>query len=102
MTENMTEQNTAPQAYALPEALTIDTVESLSKEFTALDMTGAVVLDASKLEIITTPGVQLLLSLQKSCAEAGGSLNLSAPHELLTQHFAALGLTPQLTLMEQR
>lgn len=88
-------------SFVLPAVMTIETVAALAEELKQLPA-GVVTLDGSKTEILTTPGVQLLLSLQKNLSDAGGKLVLTQSQPIFTSAFAALGLTPQLNLMEQQ
>lgn len=81
----------------LPATLTIDTVETLTAELAdkVKGEAGQVLaLDASALESITTPGVQLLVSVHKTLSDAGGQLRITGGGELLQAVFAQIGLGP--------
>lgn len=60
----------------LPSALTMDTVEEFAAELAAMpaDQLLSVEIDAAALETLTTPGIQLLVSLSKSVAHHQGML----------------------------
>lgn len=77
----------------LPTELTIHTAEQVAAEWKTLPIQpGQLVLDASRLENITTPGVQLLLSLEASLQAAGGSLRVVHPRSEHAHLFDILGL----------
>jgi anti-anti-sigma regulatory factor len=84
--------------FALPAIVTLEIVETLSNDFKRLISTpgAAVLLDASKVDIITTPGMQLILSLDKSLELTGGRLEIVNPSEFFVQITKALGLIAQL------
>lgn len=81
----------------LPATLTIDTVETVTAEL-ADKVKGeagqVLVLDASALESITTPGVQLLISVHKTLSDAGGQLKVTGGDELLQAVCSQIGLGP--------
>lgn len=86
------------QRFALPSALTIETVEALLASLRDVPL-GAegIALEAGKVESITTPGVQVIVSLSKSLEQMGGKLKIEQPSAALTQAFQTLGLGEQLT-----
>jgi anti-anti-sigma regulatory factor len=63
-------------AFALPAIMTIETAETLAIEFKQLifERDASLTLDASHVENITTPGMQLIASLKKSITAQGGTL----------------------------
>lgn len=82
-----------PLTFSLPSALTIKTVEALAAELkTAAAEQGALTLDASAVALVTTPGVQLLLSLAKQYSGADSAVHLINPPSPLAQAFTQLGL----------
>lgn len=79
---------------SMPAALTIDTVGTFlacleSFSFSAGD---SLVLDASATEVITTPGAQVLLAVDKILQSSGGSLQVHHAREALADAFHSLGL----------
>lgn len=70
----------APVAAAkmLPAFLTIETADAVHAELQALlaETSGDVVLDASAVEVMTSPGLQLLVALGKSLGARGNALHL--------------------------
>ena len=86
------------QSFILPTALTIETVESVLGNLKTAPLTsGRLIVDAAGVEIITTPGVQIVLALAQSLMQAGGKLTISQPSAAFTQAFATLGLGNKLT-----
>lgn len=86
------------QAFTLPSSITIETIETLLGDLNKLSLSGnGLTVDAAQVEIITTPGVQVMLALGKSFAHLGGKLTISQPSSAFTQAFTALGLGVQLT-----
>ncbi len=86
------------QTYNLPAELTIENIEALSNDLKKLatDNGIALTLDASQTETITTPGVQLLLSLDKLLSSNGGKLIIYQSKGVLNDTFSLLGLNEQL------
>lgn len=83
----------AAAPFVLPEDMTIQTVEELVVELRELSPAGGVLLlDAGRVENITTPGIQLLLSLEETLNVSGDSLRLINTHEGQDDPFIALGL----------
>lgn len=66
-------------AMLLPVSITIESVEDVAKEMKALrlDKCRQVVLDFSQVDVMTTPGLQLLVALEKSLAATNGALVLN-------------------------
>lgn len=86
------------QRTMLPVALTIDTVEALAADFSAYCADGpCVTLDATQVEVLTTPGVQLILSFSKSLEAQGISLRIIHAKPAVTQVFERLGLATQFS-----
>ncbi len=98
-------QTSSPQPKAasslkLREVLDISYAERFRKELMEYFEKSAkqgVQLDASSVNRITTPCVQILLSLAKSCGLAKVNFKLSSPSEAFTRAFSDLGLTNELT-----
>ena len=87
--------------FSLPAAMTIDTVEALATELKQLDLKPlALVLDASHTEIITTPGIQLLLALSKMLESRGIALGVHEPKAMFVQTFEQIGLATQFSQWE--
>jgi len=63
--------------FRLPAHVTIETVESVLLELQEMDLSDEFILDATQVEIITTPGLQLLVSLEKTLSIQGGALVIS-------------------------
>jgi anti-anti-sigma regulatory factor len=91
--------NTKEYNFTLPATITIDNIESLAKDLLALNIeNGATLtLDASHTEIITTPGAQLLIALDKSLTNKCGKLIVYQPKDVLMTVFKSLGLEHYLT-----
>ena len=85
--------------FTLPASITIDNIEQLTKDLLALNIeNGAgLSLNASQTEVITTPGVQLLIALDKALTNKCGSLTLIQPKDVLIGVFKSLGLENYLT-----
>ncbi len=95
--EQVATNNTDGDRIALPSALTIDTVEAVTAELVDKvrgEAGQVLVIDASALESITTPGVQLLISVHKTLSDAGGHLKITGSDELLRAVFKQIGLAP--------
>jgi anti-anti-sigma regulatory factor len=82
--------------FALPTVMTIETAEDLLATLKER-ATGALTLDASATETLTTPGVQLLISLAKKLEAAGGKLLITGEKPAFAQVFEQLGLASHLT-----
>lgn len=79
-----------PVCFSLPVALTIQTVEALAEQFSAIE--GDFIFDASATEILTTPGIQLLLSADASAQTSGKHLHILNARESLAYPMHLLGL----------
>ncbi len=92
-------QQTATSIIMLPSAMTIATVETLATQLNDLPANSQLVtLDASGTEIITTPGVQLLLSLHKTLTARGSALTVTNASDALAASFEQLGLKSQFSV----
>lgn len=80
--------------YTLPSSMTVETVEAQAAELKQLPIKekARLVIDASQLEAITTPGIQLLLSLEKSLVTFSGELVIKNSKPNIHHTFATLGL----------
>jgi anti-anti-sigma regulatory factor len=88
--------------FALPASITLEEAPALAEALRALPLqeNQALKLDASAVEVITTPGIQLILALGLSRAQHGGQLQLAAPSSALVDSFLALGLGAELQALE--
>lgn len=88
----------AEAAFVLPETMTIDTVEGVLIKLNRLSLRepNPFTVDASATALITTPGVQLLISLAKTLEQAGNSLQVHNIQNSFTESFQTLGLSQQL------
>lgn len=82
-----------PHLIALPAAVTIETVQTLADELKATPPGAVLSLDAAVTEILTTPGMQLLLTLEKNLASTGGRFSLINVRDAVAANFRTLGLT---------
>ncbi len=80
--------------FTLPSSVTIENVQEIADRLKALTAGSGktLTLDASAVEFITTPGIQLLLSTQKNLQAAGGALAVANPSGVFKQAVAMLGL----------
>ncbi len=87
----------AEQTLHLPPVFSIETVEAVASEIAALPLNAGttLILDASATEILTTPGAQLLLSLDKTLSQIGGTLCLRNAGSDLAATMKILGLDSQ-------
>ncbi len=82
-------------ASALPPEMTIDTADTLIADFRILATGGhghSVILDASKVEVLSTAAIQLIVALEKSLTEGGGHLLIAGASESFRHAFADLGI----------
>ena len=81
-------------AFILPPMMTIEAVDQLADAIRKLPVSGknSVTLDASCVENITTPGVQLLVSLAATLATQDISLIFNGKSEVFTRAFSDTGL----------
>ncbi len=80
--------------FVLPAVMTIETAESLAAELKQLPLSEKtnLTLDASQVETITTPGLQLIVSLEKTLSAQGGSLTIQGQREPFIHAFKYTGL----------
>lgn len=83
-----------PLAFALPPVMSIETAEALAAEFKQLPLAEktSLILDASQVENITTPGLQLIVSLGKTLEAQGGTLIINGQKDSFTRAFRDTGL----------
>ena len=79
-TQDVLEECKAQDAlsFALPPVMTIEMAEALAAELMRLPIAEntSLTLDATRVESITTPGLQLIVSLEKALAVQGGTLTI--------------------------
>ncbi len=85
--------------FTLPPTMTIETAESLAAELKQLPLAEKtqLTLDASQVEHITTAGLQLILSLEKTLSAQGGVLKMHGKRSGFIQAFHDAGLQNYLT-----
>lgn len=81
--------------YTLPPVVAIESVENIAADFKQwlFEEKSIVAVDASQVETITTPGLQLLVSLQKTVVAHGGTLTINGKRESLINALKDAGLT---------
>lgn len=87
-------ENTGGISFTLPSVMTIETVESIAAELKQLPLaekTG-LTLDAALVESITTPGLQLIVSLERTLAAQGGTFAIHGQREGFARTFRDAGL----------
>jgi anti-anti-sigma regulatory factor len=85
-----TEKNATVQ---LDEVVGITTIIDLHKQLVkAIDTSSQLTIDASKVERITSPGFQLLLSAEASAQAAEGQLTVAKPSDTFINTAKELGL----------
>ena len=74
--------------------MTIENAEALAAELKQLPLAekATLTLDASQVETITTPGLQLIVSLGKTLDVQGGTLIISGPKDSFARAFRDTGL----------
>ncbi|MDB2414576.1 STAS domain-containing protein [Rickettsiales bacterium] len=82
----------------LPEVMDISTAESILEQ---LKKAGDISLDASKVEKITTPGVQLIISADLSMQNNKGSFSIENPSDIFTSSLNNLGFSEKLKEWEK-
>lgn len=81
----------------LPAMLSINAAAELRKDLLhLLDGSGSIEVDASEVERITTPCIQVILAMEKSAASAGRKFRVIAPSEAFSDAFKTLGLSSYL------
>ena len=80
--------------FVLPIDMTIETVEAVASELKQRVDGGGVnlTLDATQVETITTPGLQLIASVEKTLKARGGKLVINGTREAFMRAFADAGL----------
>ena len=80
--------------FKLPPVITIETVEALASELKQLPLSekNSLTLDASNVENITTPGLQLIISLEKTFAARGGTLIINGQKDFFLRALSEVGL----------
>ena len=80
--------------FMLPVEMTIETVEAVVADLKPLlcGEEAGLTLDASQVEVITTPGLQLIVALEKTIAARGGKLVVNGKQDGFTRAFAEAGL----------
>lgn len=81
-------------AFTLPPHMTIDTAEALAAELKQLPLMekSDLTLDASQVEAITMPGMQLIVSLEKTLEAQNGTLTINGKRDAFTHAFRDAGL----------
>ncbi|MFM9890696.1 MAG: lipid asymmetry maintenance protein MlaB [Rickettsiales bacterium] len=108
MSEAMTAVTLQPQpsagqsVFTLPSHLTIETADELATSLKEMARNGGpCLLDACEVMVMTTPGLQLMISLAKTMAETSGSLHIQSPPESMERLLVQSGfghlITPSLT-----
>lgn len=89
-------------SFVLPIEMTIDVIESVAAEMKQLSLSekSSLLLDGKQLENITTPGLQLIVSLEKTLTGQGGSLTLKNLKKPIIQIFKDSGLENMLGTQE--
>ena len=85
-------------SFILPPLMTIETAEALAAELKQLLLAEktCLTLDASHVENITTPGLQLILSLEKTLSDQGGTLTINGKRDSFMHAFSDVGLASVL------
>lgn len=79
--------------FALPPNMNIENIEAIANQLKNLVANKAnITLDASNVENITTPGVQLVIALEKSLSAMGKFLTVMGGGEHFTAAFKDIGL----------
>lgn len=88
----------------LPESLTIETVETATASLRQLSFNADLLVDAARLERLTTPGIQLLLALEKRVLSSGYKLALQGMQEPVAEIIRYMGFDALLerTLSNQK
>lgn len=81
-------------SFALPEVMNIETIEVLTSEFKQLlsSKNPNLILDASKVENITTTGLQLIIALEKTLSSSGGTFFIKDESDSFICAFKDAGL----------
>lgn len=96
MTEDIGQSIDTPASlsFAFPPQVTIETVESIADMLKKNPMTekALLTLDISQVEYITTPGLQLIISLQKAILALGGVMQIIGAKQTISHVFQQAGL----------
>lgn len=89
--------------YTLPAVVTLDTIREIADGLKKLSpgSSATLVLDVSKIEIISTPGVQMLIAAAKSAKEANGKIRMASINAAVLQAFEDIGLASYVKEWEQ-
>lgn len=81
-------------SFTLPPVMNIETAEALAAEFKQLPLAekSSLTLDASQVETITTPGLQLIVSLEKTLVAQSGTLVINGKRDSFVHAFRDAGL----------
>ena len=83
--------------FHLPQIVSIATIESVASQLQQLDFCSPLLtLDASETEVMSTPGIQLLLALHKTLEARSMKLALIGLRPALAQSFEQLGMKHML------
>ena len=99
VTQDSPQNDKGHAVFVLPSSLTIESAEAFASAILKQGIPGngeIFTLDASHTEIITTPGVQVILALSKTIAASGGKLSVLNPSETFTRNLETLGFTTEL------
>ncbi|MCK0069689.1 MULTISPECIES: STAS domain-containing protein [Kordiimonas] len=89
-------QDTSAREVKLPRELDLLAAESLKETLLAeLDEGEGLLLDASDVERVSTPCIEVLVSAQKTCVATSQSFQISNSSQVLVDAFSALGLDEQ-------
>lgn len=89
------EANTS-QTLVIPSILDITSAETFLASLKDISPLSALTLDAEKVERITTPGVQLLLSIDNSLKKGGGKFILQSSSDVFNTALIDLGFEDKL------
>ncbi len=90
----MTEKSDAAMGEVkLPSEMDLLSAEGLRDTLlNVLNEDKGLLIDASDVERVSTPCIEVLVAAQKSCAEAGYDFKISNSSQILVEAFSALGL----------
>lgn len=90
------------RTFTFPETVTIQNVEAVADDVKKLSLQSGetLTLDAGNTAAITTPGIQLTLSLAAALEQNGGKLVIANPKQEFKQSFEALGLAQKFSQWE--
>ncbi len=89
-------ENVMSLVMSLPPRLNIETIETVTKELQAVSFKAGSVftLDVANVESISTPGGQLIVSLQKALKDAECQLVITGRSESFDNFFKDIGFPP--------